>query len=879
MKKVLLFLTAMSMAMLGCSIDDVLNLGPACPNMSYIQINEIQCDAESTESVCKTFNEAGAYDNNRCPLGYRCMQMEVQGGSNYCYCPNPCNDTCCTDGQICNAAGQCVLPPDTDCTKDSECKAADMSRPYCDPTLHKCVECIDNNKTHKCKGERICKNNKCYECLEDDDCSKGMVCDAHRCVQCHSSEPASCDGNAVIYCASGFIMRVKCPPTASMCKNGECVECVSNKNKPDSCMSCINNKCIDCYKDSDCTSDPSRPYCNNNRCVSCLNHSDCENLNDENNSNLNYCSPNGQCVECINDEYESTCEGKEWYHCDNETIKIDHCDATCSDKDGCVACTNDKDCKQQQTGSMCVDNKCIECMEDADCDENKTKTKCNNIGICSECMTNEDCKGSDAKYCNENDGACVECLTSVNCTEKNRPICGADHYCIEECVTNADCGDNLRCKDGNCIKPPEPGKCFDDTDCPDGVCNLINETCVDCTKEKSSCPDNKYCDVNNMKCVECIENDHCPSKYCENNTCLDCKNGSQKCEAGTQSVCIGNKWEPKPCADASNNPLNCYNDMECEVCPNGQQRCQNNTVETCNGKTWTTVKICEKGCNGNACADCSDGDSKCDNSGQSTCSSGVWGSPVSCNGNGCFGDKCANCPPGEVKCESGSRKTCQDNNWKSDPCPTGTCINSKECETKECESGLRCSGNTVQECRNYKWATSQICNNDQTCSQNQCVSTKPTYRYAKIEYAPCGSSNCSSSDNGPDIDAVLLNGSYPATASGNCNPSFGSCDKATGFPDSINGTTCYYRQNGSYTFATISSGYQLILDFGRSFTQGDYLTVYELSGCWMPDTNPPQTARDDGMNVSVSSDGANWKSIFSTSSVFSYAGTITIPIP
>ncbi len=93
-----------------------------------------------------------------------------------CTCPNGQKGfrRCKCSGSKCQW-GYCICSA---CNSDAECAKKSPSRPYCDPVLKLCTECLE---------DKHCKNNKkkpycskvsavCVQCVKDEQCSGGQIC-------------------------------------------------------------------------------------------------------------------------------------------------------------------------------------------------------------------------------------------------------------------------------------------------------------------------------------------------------------------------------------------------------------------------------------------------------------------------------------------------------------------------------------------------------------------------------------------------------------------------------------------------------------------------------------------------------------------------------
>jgi hypothetical protein len=144
--------------------------------------------------------------------------------------------------------------------------------------------------------------------------------------------------------------------------------------------------------------------------------------------------------------------------------------------------------------------------------------------------------------------------------------------------------------------------CQDDDDCP-SVCDVDNNTCVDCLKDSDctdcfmcidkSCIPDPCCNCTgtcvgepgslNRRCVECAQDDDCPAGVCVAERCVECRTQSDCPIAG--NVCVNNSCcSMDPCAEnrcPGVDPRNCIRFSEnCRGTPGGV-RLQGNSQWYC----------------------------------------------------------------------------------------------------------------------------------------------------------------------------------------------------------------------------------------------------------------------------------------------------------
>lgn len=223
------------------------NADKDCPDTSYIckrGVCEKGCRNSRTcpaLTICDTDNEKcvpGACKKDAdCPQGYECRQnfcREIPKPSEPADEPSsePVADGGTTDGGEPTPEKPVETKPEVDdgrCETNNECKLIDPTKPVCQQSTGKCVECFE--PLH-CTGVKDrCVQNKCIQCGNNQDCkniNKGNVCVQSVCYECLS--------------------HGDCPTAKPVCKPG------ANNNR-------LQNKCVECQDSSDCTGNPSKPVC------------------------------------------------------------------------------------------------------------------------------------------------------------------------------------------------------------------------------------------------------------------------------------------------------------------------------------------------------------------------------------------------------------------------------------------------------------------------------------------------------------------------------------------------------------------------------------------------------------------------------------------
>lgn len=217
------------------------------------------------------------------------------------------------------------------------------------------------------------------------------------------------------------------------------------------------------------------------------------------------------------------------------------------------------------TGSACKDTGCRDdrqCPEPTHCDPDMQR--------CIGCLSNADCS-NESSLCRTSDGVCVECLTNSECANDfGASRCGADGKCTP-CSNDDDCsllGNGLN------------------------TCLLLtggNNRCVECINNEH-CPNGEVCRTDNggaaYECVECSSDADCTdpaASRCEANQCVACQADADcdgiggtsgapggmalsVCDAGACVECTGSRFDA--CANGQN------------VCDSSTRRCTTFPVDS-----------------------------------------------------------------------------------------------------------------------------------------------------------------------------------------------------------------------------------------------------------------------------------------------------------
>lgn len=306
-------------------------------------------------------------------------------------------------------------------------------------------------------------------------------------------------------------------------------------------------------------------------------------------------------------------------------------------------------------------------------------------------------------YCN---GAalCAPCDSSLFCGDTCSPCGASTPLCLN------------RNGSFTCVQ------CSDDSQCPNGRCDLTTNECRGC-KTDANCPTGQHCGADN-ECHECTNDSQCPrGQVCADNTCQACS---------TKDSCAGSS---------------------CNCCPGGLQ-----CASTAPGASPTCVECTHD-------SQCSDG-KRCDLA-NGRCVDKI----AECNTSERCGDQCAKCPSDRPYCLDGqvcvacrSDLECGDGKY----CLSGECAS---CTTdKRC--GARCGACPSE---------TPFCLTDGTTAGSSCVACRsdsdcgpggscdPTTR-------TCSASTCSVSCT--DGNVCYGDSCVQCFADAHC-PCGGTCDPAT----------------------------------------------------------------------------------------------------
>ena len=378
-------------------------------------------------------------------------------------------------------------------------------------------------------------------------------------------------------------------------------------------------------------------------------------------------------------------------------------------------------------------------------------------GMANECTSNY-CNSQNR--CGKEPSATPECSTTQNCTDTNKYCDVQNQQCLNkkadnqrceqavECLSNQ-CNSQKRCGAQSSADPSEFAECTATQGCTDTTkyCDLLNQIClakkadgqlceqaVECQSNK--CNSQNRCGAETSGTSECSASKSCTytNKYCDlqNQRCLNKKADNQLCEQAVE--CLSNKCNSQNrCGDEPAVTPECSATKSCtdtnQYCDLQNQRCLNKKAD--NPLCEQAVECLSNTCNSqNRCGDepsvtsecsatqpCADANKYCDVENQrclakkadgQSCQDAKECVSAKCNSkNQCGEEQSAESCASSLLCDSNTRycdstdKICKDK--KADG---QNCTEHKECINNFCGSDQRCGKITI---------SSNTCGGDADC--------------------------------------------------------------------------------------------------------------------------------------------------------------------
>ena len=395
-------------------------------------------------------------------------------------------------------------------------------------------------------------------------------------------------------------------------------------------------------------------------------------------------------------------KGYNAYHpTENHGLKIIACDSKCF-KGACVECINNNDCSGKKPVCDTTSYTCTSCPDD----------KIYNGKECVECTNDDQSKCKSGQTCNNN-----KCEDVITCTKNGRKVTRIFNNITEE-------------KLDVCRGTPTNGAiykyaCSNDNksiltivvDCLYGCNNETLEcTNIECDKTDSSrCRGDKpYCNFNLSKCVQCLNNEHCPNdkSVCDttNFQCTTCPQGeiyNYKTKSCTE--CVTSKDCP------TDKPLCNNRDYTCNACENSVYVEEEDRCMEC---TQDNTTYCKKG---QVCHD----DHKCMDNYVCSKENDVTTLYINENLKNKEEDKCYKDSMITYECSSDGMSIITAN---SEHCQYGCSADGKSCKEYECDS------NDLENCKN---TPNPVCN----ISSHKCVECLTNSDCKNSDYPICNSNN------------------------------------------------------------------------------------------------------------------------------------------
>jgi len=310
-----------------------------------------------------------------------------------------------------NCTAQVVFKPTTSGSKSAMLNASATPGGSASATL-------SGEATAPCSmiADAICPSNCSFS--TDIDCKKadGQSCGAA--AECRSGTCpfGTCCGQSTACPQCQFSSHCTSDVTKPICSNGTCVACQNGGNaacaakNPAMPICALNGPaatvgaCVECYVQSNCSADVTRPICSNNKCAACVVDTDCSTKD----STRSKCLASGTCVQCSQN-----------IDCNVSKSYCDEAVGTCLSCTQAVSVTPDYTCqKQYPDDPYGYSPGCVL-----------------SSGVCARCLTGKTCGTSSGISGYIAEGICASdntTCTATTCTSKAQ--CGLLGGSQAECI-------------------------------------------------------------------------------------------------------------------------------------------------------------------------------------------------------------------------------------------------------------------------------------------------------------------------------------------------------------------------------------------------------------------------------------------------------------
>ena len=492
-------------------------------------------------------------DQEDCPDGWACEQLEVSGGkmpvcvSNHPTLCRPCMEeadclvapgaysTCLdfgSEGKFCGGA----------CSAQGECPEGYLCQDAVTIGGVSASQCLPATGTCDCSAWSVeaALSTDCF--VENDwgDCAGSRFCSAEGLTPCDAQIPAeescnglddNCDGGtdegpAEKLCDDDNPCTKDTCQLETGCHHETLPEGPCDDGNP--CTEediCLEGSCggtpVDCDDADPCTDD----FCDETGCQHNYNMADCD--------DGNACTSFDRCE-------DGACLPGAALKCDDENICTDD---SCAPATGCVYEANENDCDDMNlctvadkcTMGQCMGSAPVNCEDDNPCTDEfcDLESGClyeNNADPCDDsnpCTVGDQCaaglcQAGEYLDCDDND-VCTKdsCVPGEGCVHQSWPQqCEDGNPCTEDSCNSAT----------GCVHQPKGGYCNDLDACTEGG-ECANGVCVP------------------GPAVNCNDNNWCTDDYCDNQTGCQHDNNSDLCPAGqcVEGECV--KADPTNCDD------------------------------------------------------------------------------------------------------------------------------------------------------------------------------------------------------------------------------------------------------------------------------------------------------------------------------------------